>query len=1049
MADYRLLDELFRALFRSDAELRRFLVLQGLSVSDFAVPATKSRSRSETSSQVARALDERGLITPALFEALERRSPDRRADIRSVARAYQAAPPDPDLDRGESGTVRRLRGTGQEPAQRGQTSGDEPATATAEPPARYAEFAKSLRSELAALEDADPVTDAMHADRWPWTAAAATLGSFRPAELRPLADGSQPSTPPLVALVDVVFPTHDGRWVLRDDVRSRALERLHREDALQAALDANAGMPDGRRDLLRRLLEGSSPPLHRLDARELEDLDVVTGWLRPLGVAVDVSRETILAAVERRGLIDPLRALVGTHFRGRAEELAMVQRHLEGAGPETVLLLHGPGGAGKSTLIGRVLLDLEERARTDPVSFAYVDFDKARNNPRNPARLLEQIARQLRLLYATAEAGTTFAAIESYVGGTDVGLASEVLDIEQGLDISQMIEVLSGRLELVRASHHQRRWPPLVLVLDTFEEVQIKGPGAVRDVLDLVGRLQAEMPTMRVVVSGRGVVTEFHGTPTIPVTLGDLDLEAADALLEDLGVRDGELRRLINERFGRNPLTLRLAAEALQRIGSVEEAFAGELARADVLARVALEQVQGMLYSRILGHIGSSEIASIAHPGLAVRRVTVDLIREVLAIPCGLDPARAEEIFERLRLEVTMFEPEEPDALRHRQDVRRLMLRTMLDEPARRETVEEIHRRAIVYYAARPELSARAEELYHRLMSGEDTRNLGQLWTSGMEDLLASAMEEPLPARARQWLGRRLGLGPVDERGEWDQDDWEASAASRASSWLASGDPTRALEVLSERSERLPASRLYAVEVAARLAGAQLDQAGEVLDRGLRSALEEDDRAAELDLVEQAIAVRAGQGEAAGVADAGRSAAALCDLTGQQQRAILALADAISKLQVMAAETEAAALAADLSARFARMSRSEMRDRPDIVLRVLHTAGRMDSAVLVHAAHEVGDQTDTGDAVFNDDAFLIERLLAQTSSGATTALTDLAKEVGLDAETWDLGELASLTVRTGRIGKAVALGLDYAADDAAARSFVTESLLRPEQLAVS
>ena len=45
-----------------------------------------------------------------------------------------------------------------------------------------------------------------------------------------------------------------------------------------------------------------------------------------------------------------------------------------------------------------------------------------------------------------------------------------------------------------------------------------------------------------------------------------------------------------------------------------------------------------------------------------------------------------------------MFELEDPDTLQHRQDVHRLM-RTMLDDPARREVVAEIHRRAAAWYA--------------------------------------------------------------------------------------------------------------------------------------------------------------------------------------------------------------------------------------------------------------------------------------------------------------------------------------------------------------
>ena len=48
---------------------------------------------------------------------------------------------------------------------------------------------------------------------------------------------------------------------------------------------------------------------------------------------------------------------------------------------------------------------------------------------------------------------------------------------------------------------------------------------------------------------------------------------------------------------------------------------------------------------------------------------------------------------------------------------------------------------------------------------------------------------------------------PPGGRDEWDQEDWEADATSRASSWLASNLPAECLAVLSERAERLEGSR--------------------------------------------------------------------------------------------------------------------------------------------------------------------------------------------------------------------------------------------------
>jgi hypothetical protein len=1029
------LDELFRALFDSDAQLRRFLVLEGYSVSDFVSPATRGSSRVNTSFQTAQAMARKGLITDALFSALERRSPGRRDHIWEVARFYDIEP----------------EGTGQAPvpeviAPVPRVPAPPPIPAMPAVPPELATFAKELQDELSAFEVPDPLQQAMDPDHWPWTSVGAVLGSFRPLELQALAGAPPSKLTPLVALADLVFTSVDGRWVLQDEVRARCLRRLADDRALWSAVESNERLIDARRDTMRDLLMGRRPRLATLEQKQLEDLAVVIAWLEPLGVELSVDREAVLAAVERRQLIEPLRALVGTHFRGRTNELAIVNDHLAGD-DRSILLIQGAGGSGKSSLIAKVLLDLEDPGVVGRVAFAYVDFDKARHDPRDPIGLIKQIARQLRLLYATSVEVTGFAALESVAAGTDMARASDLLRLDETSGLDSMLDVLARQLRLIHDEVGDPRSPTLVLVLDTFEEVQVKGPGAVSDVLDLLQRLRAALPEVRIIVSGRAVVTGFG--PNVHVrtlSLGDLDPEAADAVLQHLGVAEAAVRSMIIGRFGGNPLTLRLAAEAVRRLGSADRAFVGELARSNVLASVALEQVQGMLYSRILGHIGDPEVVKVAHPGLAVRRVSVDVIRDVLAGPCELDPNRAAEIFDRLRAEVTMFDADGPDGLRHRQDVRRLMLQTILDVPRRAAQVAQIHHLAIDHYKDQTGPTARAEELYHRLMSGQDPREFSSMWDKTLESSLGPAMEEPLPPRARRWLERRLGRVPPDGRSEWDQDDWEAVVASNASSWLASGDHAKALELLSERSERLPGSRLYAIEVAALSAAGDLDAASKVLDIGLRSAADSGDRAAELELVEQASALRALQGSGAGVVDAARFATSLCDLTGQGTRAILALTQAVGALQSMRDPTAAAKLIPDLATRFRRLTRPEMQAEPELVRQVLRTAGAADSSILVHAATQLGDQTEAGSAIFRQDAFALRTLLDQTSDSASRALDELAEELGL-SEGWGTAELAGSAVRSGRTGKAVALGIDYASDVGAARSLVADELVQSADVA--
>ena len=395
-----------------------------------------------------------------------------------------------------------------------------------------------------------------------------------------------------------------------------------------------------------------------------------------------------------------------------------------------------------------------------------------------------------------------------------------------------------------------------------------------------------------------------------------------------------------------------------------------------------------------------------------------------------------------------MFDADGPDGLRHRQDVRRLMLQTILDEPRRAAQVAQIHELAIDHYKDRPDMNARAEELYHRLMSGTGSarlqRDVGQAARrfpgAGPGGTAAASCATMARAAARPWA-RGWSLSGIRTIGR------RAWPRTQRRGWRLEHD-AKALELLAERSERLPGSRLYAIEVAARLAAGDVEGASTALDSGLRSASDSGDRAAELDLVEQASALRARQGSGAGVVDAARSAASLCDLTGQRTPAIMALTNAIGALQALGDTTGAAELIPDLAARFGRMTRPELQAEPDLVRQVLRTAGSADSSILVHAATLLGDQTESGAAIFRQDAFALRTLLDQTSESASGALDELAEELGL-SEGWSTQDLAGSAVRSGRTGKAVALGLDYASDEEAARTIVADELVQSEDVAAS
>jgi hypothetical protein len=356
--------------------------------------------------------------------------------------------------------------------------------------------------------------------------------------------------------------------------------------------------------------------------------------------------------------------------------------------------------------------------------------------------------------------------------------------------------------------------------------------------------------------------------------------------------------------------------------------------------------------------------------------------------------------------------------------------------------VTEIHRRAAEFYGARDGVTARAEALYHRLMKGDDPRSLDPLWNPALLPDLLPAIDEPMPKRSRIWWERRVGLAPAEDGAEWEQEDWEASAWTRARSWLVSRLPREALAVLDERPDRLPGSRLPALEVAAAIGVGDLDRAADVLQRGMRAAQRHADRAAQLDLAEQAIVLHTRRDDAAGVAEAARAAVAVSDLTGEPVRAIEALLRAVRFLDGSGDVGRSATLAGDLSVRFGRLSVPSIRQYPGLVRRVLHGVGATEPSVLLHAAAHTGDLTADG-GVFVADVRALAQLLDATSPDALPAIQALGREVGIVDGRWDPIDLAARAVRTGRVGAVIRVGLDYASDGGAACALVAEELVQP------
>ena len=156
-----------------------------------------------------------------------------------------------------------------------------------------------------------------------------------------------------------------------------------------------------------------------------------------------------------------------------------------------------------------------------------------------------------------------------------------------------------------------------MVALDTFEEVQSRGPVAIQQrTRPTAAGGSRRCPICAVPASGRGVVREFTDDRLTSIIGWRSVVEDAESLLESLGVADPALREQIVMQVGSSPLTLHLAARALIETDSDEDPFDAVIAQADALAKVSLELVQGVLTRRIWPHRRSGRgEGGISRPG--------------------------------------------------------------------------------------------------------------------------------------------------------------------------------------------------------------------------------------------------------------------------------------------------------------------------------------------------------------------------------------------------------------------------------------------------
>lgn len=628
-----------------------------------------------------------------------------------------------------------------------------------------------------------------------------------------------------------------ARWRLRPVARVAALRALQQQGRLSSILLQPPEPESGRERLLRCVLRNGVEVQH-MDFNETAQLREVLQWLEGSEFAGAALQQAAAQRMDRLQLFKPFQRLLAEGFVGRERELEYLRAFVMDEGASDLLpsrrftsgkrdtrrlplALFGPGGIGKSTLLAHLLVDLCGPEARDPLPFIYIDIDRLGFRAADLGRFIVEAIRQLnrQTVQSAAEMERELVRLQSWSKDSSSS-DSGAINIAWSDWASRFAELVARLPEF-----NQK---PLLFVVDTFEEVQRHGASDEQIALSLFGELQRRVKGLRIIVSGRALP---RGSQDFPLQIAGLERPASEALIDaylkqhgipTLGSAD---RTRILDIANDNPLSLRLALRLLRQHGA--KALAGIGTRQWLLFRMSDERVQAQLHARVLSHIDDKEIRALAYPGLAVRRITPEVITEVLAAPCGLnvrDAAHAQQLFDKLALEVGLVEPAPDGSLLHRSDVRSVMLESLIEE-AGEATIRKIDTAAVAYYETQASAEARAEEIYHRLRLGQSAAQLDARWRDDAAALLANAIDE-LPASGRLYLASRLNLSVSDElRRSADQATWERLTARTARNALNRGDIASAKASLGERREFLPGSALWEIQAEVLRAGGEFEAA--------------------------------------------------------------------------------------------------------------------------------------------------------------------------------------------------------------------------------
>jgi hypothetical protein len=669
---------------------------------------------------------------------------------------------------------------------------------------------------------------------------AALSGPFEPvAALRAIGQdlaslGDDKLTLISAGLAQACEPTTEGdggreRWLMRGSERRRELEAIGEQGTADAVgwrqgqnteqgetdqqtddlLDALLGREAFTRDNLTRLAEEGTDQAELARTAEALERAGATAPQHDLLPQLRAALTRLGLKVNRESVLDG--------FVGRQDELATTSEWAQERADRrtTTLYVQGLPGIGKSTLLDATAAQL---VRDDPAWLVVrLDFDRAGLDVQDWQGLTLELARQV-----AAQVDPVGAELLSQAREQVVATAS--LDYGLKGDGRQQVHPALGSALGTAVGQHQRR---VLVLLDTIEVLRSRGETQPARLFDWLDDVAGYGVPLTIITAGRGdALGAAPDREAKTIRLEGLDDPSADRLLTALGVEKKDLARVRAVARG-NPLALRLAAKIAREGG------------ADDLDEVAGESTgQGAftaayLYRFLLSRIDDEDLEQLANPGLVVRVIDAEVIREVLAPAVGLDIgeedaalARATELFESLASQHWLVQPDPmtPGFVRHRADMRAVLLPLLYETQPR--VCAKIDRRAAKWFAQRREGWAGIEAAYHRLqlmrvdkrVPAVDPATLGQLDEQTLDELPSVAKDLVLRTRGQRTSGYRdaaPGTGK-DTGPEARQLDPEAATELRGiverGDWVEGGvvyDGVFANAVFDARAPEADTARAY------------------------------------------------------------------------------------------------------------------------------------------------------------------------------------------------------------------------------------------------